>query len=79
MFGVLTELTGHWDDFALERTFCDIPLSLVDHERRLAVLARVRVCFHDEPGGDVRDALERGWARVSMAVSREGMRGGRTR
>ena len=57
VFGALTELTDHWDDFALERTFRDIPLPLINHERRLSVIFRILIRLRKDPRGEIRSSL----------------------
>ena len=69
MFGMLTELTGHRDDFALERTFRDIPLSLIDHERRLSVIFRILICLRDDPRGEIRSSLRQNYNQQLLSTS----------
>ena len=49
---------AHRDDIPFERAFHYIPETLIDHERRLAVIASVLVCLGNHPSGSIRNALE---------------------
>ena len=49
---------AHRDDISFERALHDIPLTLVDHERRLAVITSVLVCLGHDPCRGIGNTLE---------------------
>lgn len=70
---------AHGDDFALERAVGSGPASLIERELAQAVLARVAVCFDDEPGGGVAYAevdYFAGGAEVVEGIHQFGNAGG---
>lgn len=48
---------AHWDDIAFERAFHDIPLALIDHERRLSMITGVLVRLGYNPCRSIRNTL----------------------
>lgn len=48
----------HWDDLSLERTFHDVPETLIYYERCFAMIASVLVRLRNHPRWRIRDALQ---------------------
>ena len=48
---------AHWDDIPFERAFHDVPLTLIDHKRRLSLITGVLVGLGHNPCGGIRNSL----------------------